>query len=265
MRRSCLVLVALAATGCYGPGSHAGIGIATTAGGAYVPADVSSGTTTSLVYRENGGVVTRVLDSPEQLAAKARQFDALLDTLESSAIPVDFHLEIPVRSLGGDTSGYMSSPTFRSNPRTLGPFPLVQMSIGFGLGKLSFHDRTRTQLVGDGMTFSAAEQTVDTVTFDYIGFPVRMTAALGDFGLTMHVQADLNLQTLTDSSFGDEGQKVDPSPLHWGLGYRRGPIRLIGDLAFGRFREFPASSPRPVPSSPRSSPRSLPSELQKAP
>jgi YD repeat-containing protein len=49
------------ASACVGPGSHAGLGAGVATGSALVPTSVSGGTTTTLSYHEEGGLVSRTL------------------------------------------------------------------------------------------------------------------------------------------------------------------------------------------------------------
>ncbi len=269
--------VAATLIACAGPGGHSGVSVSTSVGSAYVPPNVSSGTTTVVSYREVGGAVTRsvlkvmaagtaaprtrttvtfsdggtrcygrscyslthvtrtttVLDSPGEAAAKVKRAAKMIKALDTATIPIEFRLDIAMRSLGGDTSGWMSSFMYQGRPRVLGSSALLQFSGGLGFGKYTFYDRTRTSLttglVDVGMP-------VESIGYGYIGVPLRATVAVGPAGVFSYLQADLNLLTFVESLNLDEGETAPPSPLHWAVGFRRGPLRITGDLALGRFR-----------------------------
>lgn|GEM_PF-6673636 len=259
------------------PGQAFGVATSVTRGSAYLPVNAASGTTTTLTYRESGGPLTRLLlgllvpiSSVSNVSstsrttvdyscqsgrcykttrttttttatvdtAKAARLAAAVDSIGRTKEPIELRLDIPVRFLGGDTSGLMLNMLYHGKIRQLGPFAAVWFSGGLGFGRYTFHDRAVTTL-SDG--FGVGEMEVDEQTYSYFGFPVRVTAALGQTGLRSHVQADFNLLGF-DYGGGNEGDSPNANPFHWGLGYRLGLLQIEADVAFGRSRIDGASA-----------------------
>ena len=240
--------------------SHYTVGMCAASGAAYVPAGVSGGTTPTVHYREQGGIVTktlltmliilgaapatettvtsseravaggtlvttttttRVTDSPEQIAAKAEQASRMLDSLNTSAIPFEFTYTLVTSGLGGDTTGQMTSFMYSSSPSSSG----TRWLAGMGWGSLSFSGRTRTRLRKQG-DMLVSEELVEDHKYSYFGFPVRIETSLSE-SLMSYIQADLNLRAY----FGDE----EISPLHFGVKKRLGLFIVGGNLAVSRF------------------------------
>jgi len=172
---------------------------------------------------------TEVLDTPAELQARAARTSRAMRAIGSAEIPMALELDLALTELGGDTSGWMATWMLQAPARGVdGPFELVRLSGGFGIGSYTFHDRTRRTVMDDGNALRAVEVTVPTLRYGYAGMPLRAELLFGGTGVYARLQADLNLLALIE--------RDRPSPLRAGLGFGTGPLRLVGEIVIGRFR-----------------------------
>lgn len=218
--------------------------IATALGNAPATRSVTTVSSGVEVHSGTAYVVTRsttttyITDTPEQLAVKAARANAMLKAIGNSEIPATFELDIATRSLGGDSSGWMSVWMYQGPPAVIGKglFSMARLSAGLGAGQLTFYDREQTQLSENGTEIVATKQMADQTSYSYFGFPVRLDLALGSSGLFLRSQMDLNIMASIDSIYDDEDSPERVSPTHFGLGYIHGPVRFMGTVTMSRFR-----------------------------
>jgi hypothetical protein len=109
-------------------------------------------------------------------------------------------LDIALRTLGGDTSGFI----FRLGAPFLHWGPV---SMKFALGWLTFHD-VHTRIANATSTEIATMEKVSDFTYKYVGLPIRVQAPIGLTGLGVHLQVDLNIPSIVLD---------EPSPIRAGV------------------------------------------------
>lgn len=116
---------------------------------------------------------------------------------------LELDLDIPMRSLGGDTSGFMAHVWY----------PIGwdgRLSVGAAaFGWVTFHGVKSKEVQADPTEVRAVDKMSD-VTYKYAGLPLRVQTAIGRSGLGAHVQLDLNILSLVLDQ---------PSPIRAGLSW----------------------------------------------
>lgn len=222
------------------------LGAGAEVGNAYLPPTAGAGLTTSLSYREHGGLLGNILMVIAE--APARPSSTSTTTYETSCVgavgdqtctlyettvtmpPSAAAVEAWERDMAawGPSRGaailrgelgqelQIDIPLRALGGSTTGVMLRLYRPIGssghlsvgqFALGWLTFHDVTTREVMATATELRATDKVADH-TYKYVGLPVRVQAPIGRTGFGVHAQLDLNvLSIVTD----------DPSPVRAGV------------------------------------------------
>ena len=227
------VLTSIVAAGIFAVAASASatpysVGGAIESGNAIAPPETSSGLGTMLVIRETDGPIGRMLSAG--FAASTIHHTDNGDGTETTSVSVDrnaaafalgggfgtiVELELPMRSLGGDTSGF--SLLFLSH------IPNLPVAIGVIGGVETMYGRTVRNVSVDTMTVGATQSTAD-VQNHVLGLPVRVTIPLSH-SIDVYIQLDLNLLSI-QSDFFDGARSLT----RYGVQLKSGGLSLVAEL-----------------------------------
>lgn len=151
-----------------------------------------------------------------------KEYEKLAVGILTDGQPLDLYLDIALQSLGGDTSGASLVMMYRAQWTGMFGLPVFRINFGFGVGKYTFHGRTRSVVVQDGDTLSRMEVTEDS-SYGYAGMPLRFTGFVHP-RLAGYLQFDFNMFALpvTDDP--------EPSPIRGGVEIYLNPLFVRGEI-----------------------------------
>lgn len=172
-------------------------------------------TTTTTTYEVDTAKAAAIAKGGENMSNAAKQDrDRGARDLNQDYNGLTGGLEIAMRRLGGDTSGWMADFGWRGTTR-LGAWGL-RGAAKLGFGKYTFHDRA----VSRG---TATSIVMEDSTYAFFGFPLRLGVAYRGF-VEAFAQVDLNIVTLANDTLDDD-QASSPSP--WRVGARATLYRYL--------------------------------------
>lgn len=194
-----VVVLAVAAGGCYRPGTHYALGYGVSNGAGMLPPTASRGTTTTLTYHEHSGVLVRaiamagaamsvvdnskvtsveyrgdyVIEHREISAEDAAEFENVtMPGILNEDLPMEIDIGVASTGLGGDTTG--------GHVLIMYPIPLTWRTVilfGAAYAGYTFHDRTIRDVVPSMGGLSSMERT-DDLDYEMAGARLELLHAV---------------------------------------------------------------------------------------